>query len=56
MSTSDMKLPFRFEKNIEFPFVTPGMHGIRHSMVKQETDINFSVIFFFWDKVFEIGS
>ena len=27
------------------------MHGIHHSMIKQEADSNFSVIFSFWDRL-----
>ena len=28
------------------------MHGIHHSVVRQETDSNYSVIFSFWDRFF----
>jgi sterol desaturase/sphingolipid hydroxylase (fatty acid hydroxylase superfamily) len=31
--------------------VTPRMHGIHHSAVREETDSNFSVIFRWWDWV-----
>jgi sterol desaturase/sphingolipid hydroxylase (fatty acid hydroxylase superfamily) len=48
---SNMKLPFRFEKILNLLFVTPRMHGIHHSMVKRETDSNFSIIFSFWDRI-----
>ncbi|MDE3183157.1 MAG: sterol desaturase family protein [Bacteroidota bacterium] len=48
---SNMKLPFRFEKILNLLFVTPRMHGIHHSMVKQESDSNFSIIFSFWDRI-----
>lgn len=48
---SNMKLPFRFEKILNLLFVTPRMHGIHHSMVKRETDSNFSTIFSFWDRI-----
>ena len=27
------------------------MHGIHHSMIKSETDSNYSVIFSFWDRI-----
>lgn len=46
-----MKLPFRFEKILNLLIVTPRMHGIHHSMVKRETDCNFSIIFSFWDGI-----
>lgn len=48
---SNIKLPFRFEKILNFLIVTPRMHGIHHSMIKRETDSNYSIIFSFWDRV-----
>jgi sterol desaturase/sphingolipid hydroxylase (fatty acid hydroxylase superfamily) len=48
---SNMKLPLRFEKLLNYFFVTPRMHGIHHSMEKKETDSNYSVIFSFWDRL-----
>ena len=48
---SNIKLPFRFEKTLNKIFVTPRMHGIHHSMVKRETDSNYSIIFSFWDRI-----
>jgi sterol desaturase/sphingolipid hydroxylase (fatty acid hydroxylase superfamily) len=48
---SNTKLPFKFEKFLNFLIVTPRMHGIHHSMVKGETDSNYSVIFSLWDRV-----
>jgi len=48
---SNIKLPFRFEKALNKLIVTPRMHGIHHSMIKTETDSNYSIIFSFWDKI-----
>lgn len=48
---TNWKLPFAVEKRLSKLIVTPRMHGIHHSMVKQETDSNFSVIFSFWDRL-----
>lgn len=48
---SNTKLPFRFEKIINKIIVTPRMHGIHHSMIKAETDSNYSIIFSFWDRI-----
>jgi len=48
---SNWKLPLRFEKVFNILFVTPRMHGIHHSIIKNETDSNFSVIFSFWDRL-----
>ena len=48
---SNWKLPFRFEKFLNRFIVTPRMHGIHHSIVRKETDSNYSVIFSFWDRI-----
>lgn len=48
---SNTKLPFKFEKVLNYLFVTPRMHGIHHSMIKIEADSNFSIIFSFWDRI-----
>ena len=48
---SNTKLPFRFEKSLNKIIVTPRMHGIHHSIIKNETDSNYSVIFSFWDRI-----
>ncbi|OQP60245.1 sterol desaturase family protein [Niastella populi] len=48
---SNMKIPFRFEKLLNKIVVTPRMHGVHHSMIKTETDSNYSIIFSFWDRI-----
>lgn len=48
---SNWKMPFALEKGLNKMIVTPRMHGIHHSMVRQETDSNYSVIFSFWDRL-----
>ncbi|MEO6069050.1 MAG: sterol desaturase family protein [Chitinophagaceae bacterium] len=48
---SNVKLPFRFEKILNYLLVTPRMHGIHHSMIKKETDSNYSIVFSFWDRL-----
>lgn len=48
---SNIKLPFLFEKFLNKILVTPRMHGIHHSMIKRETDSNYSIIFSFWDRI-----
>ena len=44
-------LPFNLEKLLNKLIVTPRMHGIHHSMIKRETDSNYSIIFSFWDRI-----
>jgi sterol desaturase/sphingolipid hydroxylase (fatty acid hydroxylase superfamily) len=48
---SNTKLPFRLEKVLNYLIVTPRMHGIHHSMIRKETDSNYSIIFSFWDRI-----
>jgi sterol desaturase/sphingolipid hydroxylase (fatty acid hydroxylase superfamily) len=48
---SNTRLPFQFEKLLNKLIVTPRMHGIHHSVVRNETDSNYSTIFSFWDRL-----
>ena len=48
---SNIKLPFKFEKILNILIVTPRMYGIHHSIIKRETDSNYSIIFSFWDRI-----
>ncbi|MBC5993935.1 sterol desaturase family protein [Pontibacter cellulosilyticus] len=48
---SNWRLPFWVERRLCQVVVTPRMHGIHHSIVAQETNSNFSVIFSFWDRL-----
>jgi sterol desaturase/sphingolipid hydroxylase (fatty acid hydroxylase superfamily) len=48
---SNTRIPFRLEKLLNKFIVTPRMHGIHHSMVKRETDSNYSTIFSLWDRI-----
>jgi sterol desaturase/sphingolipid hydroxylase (fatty acid hydroxylase superfamily) len=48
---SNFKISERSEKKLNYIIVTPRMHGIHHSMIKEETDSNYSVIFSFWDRL-----
>lgn len=48
---SNWKLPFGMEKVANKVIVTPRMHGIHHSIIRNETDSNYSVIFSFWDRL-----
>ena len=48
---SNYKLPYKVEKRLNKIIVTPRMHGIHHSNIRQQTDSNYSVIFSFWDRL-----
>lgn len=49
---SNWMLPYQLEKKLNNIIVTPRMHGIHHSQIRQQTDSNYSVIFSFWDRIF----
>jgi sterol desaturase/sphingolipid hydroxylase (fatty acid hydroxylase superfamily) len=46
---SNIRLPITFERCLNKVIVTPRMHGIHHSIVQNETNSNYSVIFRWWD-------
>jgi sterol desaturase/sphingolipid hydroxylase (fatty acid hydroxylase superfamily) len=46
---SNVRLPITVERWLNKIIVTPRMHGIHHSIVKDETNSNYSVIFRWWD-------
>ncbi|WP_243372729.1 sterol desaturase family protein [Geotalea sp. SG265] len=48
---SNVRLPFDLEKRLCRLIVTPRMHGIHHSIVRAETDSNWSTIFSWPDYV-----
>jgi sterol desaturase/sphingolipid hydroxylase (fatty acid hydroxylase superfamily) len=48
---SNVRLPAALERALNLVFVTPRMHGLHHSMVREETNSNYSVVFSFWDRL-----
>jgi sterol desaturase/sphingolipid hydroxylase (fatty acid hydroxylase superfamily) len=48
---SNWRLPIGLERILNFVIVTPGMHGIHHSIVERETNSNWGTIFCWWDKL-----
>jgi sterol desaturase/sphingolipid hydroxylase (fatty acid hydroxylase superfamily) len=46
---SNVQLPIGMERRIGRVFVTPRMHGIHHSQVREETDSNWSSGLTLWD-------
>lgn len=48
---SNWHLPSRLESALNLVIVTPRMHGIHHSIVRNETDSNWGTIFAWWDKL-----
>jgi sterol desaturase/sphingolipid hydroxylase (fatty acid hydroxylase superfamily) len=48
---SNVRIPIRVERLLNLVLVTPRMHGIHHSQVRDETDSNYSVVFSWWDRL-----
>lgn len=48
---SNLKLPIQTERLLNWILVTPRMHGIHHSQVRDETNSNYSVVFSWWDRM-----
>ncbi len=48
---SNIKLPKWLEGGLVRFIVTPRMHGIHHSIVKDETDSNYSTVLNWWDRL-----
>ena len=46
---SNVRLPIQVERLLNAVLVTPRMHGVHHSQVRQETNSNFGVVFRWWD-------
>jgi sterol desaturase/sphingolipid hydroxylase (fatty acid hydroxylase superfamily) len=46
---SNVRLPVEVERKLNRVFVTPRMHGIHHSFVREETDSNWSSGLTVWD-------
>lgn len=48
---SNWRLPVRLERALIWVIITPRMHGIHHSTVREETDSNFTNLFNIWDRL-----
>ena len=46
---SNIRLPIRLERALGRVLVTPRMHGIHHSVVREEVNANYSAVFRWWD-------
>ena len=48
---SNVRLPIQLERPLNWILVTPRMHGIHHSQVRDEANSNYSVVFSWWDRI-----
>ena len=49
---SNVALPRRLDRIVRWLVVTPQMHQVHHSIVRQETDSNFGFNLPWWDRLF----
>ena len=49
---SSIRFPLRIDFVLRRIVVTPHMHRIHHSVIREETDSNFSSVLSIWDKLF----
>ncbi len=49
---ANMKLPLFLDKIIRAVFVTPDMHRVHHSVIREETDSNYGFNLSVWDRMF----
>lgn len=48
---SNWRLPERTERGLGALFITPRLHGIHHSVVRDETNSNWGTVFSWWDRL-----
>lgn len=48
---SNLRLPIRVERALNHVLVTPRMHGVHHSTVREETNSNYGTCLRWWDRL-----
>ncbi len=48
---SNVRLPWAVERTLARFMITPRAHGIHHSIVREEFDSNYGIVFNFWDQL-----
>jgi sterol desaturase/sphingolipid hydroxylase (fatty acid hydroxylase superfamily) len=49
---SNLDLPRSWDRGLSILMVTPDMHRVHHSVVREETNSNFTSLLSFWDRLF----
>lgn len=49
---ANFKLPLGVDKWVRWLFVTPDMHRVHHSILREETDSNYGFALAIWDRIF----
>ncbi len=53
LSHGNIRISDRIERLLRSILVTPDMHRVHHSTLKKEFNSNYSLIFSFWDRIFQ---
>ena len=48
---SNLRIPLSLERLLSYLIITPRIHGIHHSIIRNETDSNFGTILTIWDRL-----
>ncbi len=48
----NVRIPKRIDRFVRYLFVTPDMHRVHHSIVRNETNSNYGFSLSFWDRIF----
>lgn len=49
---SNIRLNDQIDQFLKFWIVTPNMHRVHHSLIREETNSNYGSVFSFWDRAF----
>jgi sterol desaturase/sphingolipid hydroxylase (fatty acid hydroxylase superfamily) len=49
---SNVAIPERIDRRLRTVIVSPAVHRVHHSEVRDETDSNYGTVFSFWDRLF----
>ena len=47
---SNLRLPLAFERALRLVFITPRLHGVHHSIEREDVTSNFGIILSLWDR------
>ena len=52
MTHANLRLPLRLDATLRWVFVTPDMHRVHHSVLREEHDSNYGFNITWWDRLF----
>jgi sterol desaturase/sphingolipid hydroxylase (fatty acid hydroxylase superfamily) len=51
-SHANLRVPRQIDRMLRWVIVTPSVHVIHHSALREETDSNYGIVFSVWDRLF----